>query len=110
MDLTTTLNDLKIESKENANSLSFTINRKGNCSVYGDIKVDYYPPNGAPFRVAALNGLAVYTTIEKRYVNINLKMLPKMSLNEGTFKILYSARPGNKKQEVFAEAELLLED
>jgi hypothetical protein len=106
--LTTTLSDLKLKSVEGANSITLLINRKGNSSVYGDLTVEYYPLNGKSFRVAALNGLAVYTTIEKRYVNINLKVLPEMNLNEGTFKIKYSSRPGAKIQKVFAEAELSL--
>jgi hypothetical protein len=108
--LSTTLSDLKLENLEGANILTLSLNRKGNSSVYGDLTIEYYPLNGDSFKVAALNGLAVYTTIEKRYVTIKLPMLPELNLNEGTLKIKYSSRPGDKKQVVFAEGELLLKN
>jgi hypothetical protein len=100
------LSDLKLENLEDA-TLSFVIHRKGNISTYGDLIVEYYPVKGKPLTVAILRGIALYTTIDKRYISLKLASLPEMNLNKGVLKIKYVSRPGTKEQ-VFAEEKLTL--
>jgi hypothetical protein len=107
---TATISDLKLNMLVKNTALSFTINRSGNSSLYGDLTIEYYPIKGKPFIVAKTRGIAVYTTIKKRYMSLNLKMLPKMNLKEGSLKVKYTSHKGDEVQKVFAETELLLAD
>tara|TARA_B110000091_G_scaffold206718_1_gene243948 strand:+ start:725 stop:1606 length:882 start_codon:yes stop_codon:yes gene_type:complete len=109
LSVTTTISDIKLHNIESP-KLTFILHRKGNRSIYGDIAVTYYPIKGKSFKIAALKGVGLYTTIEKRFMSLKLKGLSEINLKEGSIKIEFTSRPGNKKQESYAEAELLLTD
>jgi hypothetical protein len=104
-----TLTDLKIPNFQEP-EISFTLNREGNISVYGDFIVEYFPVKGEPFIVGRQNGVAIYTTINKRYISINLDKTSEMDLSKGLIKISYIGRAGaNKKGDYYATESLLLE-
>ena len=105
---TTTLSDLKLESQKDNNQIKFTLNRDGNSSVYGDFTVEYFPLKGESTTIAKIAGVAVYTTIKRRFMSINLLKSPLINLKEGSIKINYKTRPGDKKQVTLAEATLNL--
>jgi P pilus assembly chaperone PapD len=103
-----TLSDLKLDRQEDSNQLNFTLNRAGNRSLYGDFTVNYFPVKGESITIAQLNGVAIYTTINKRFMSINLPRTPSINFDEGTIKITYKTRPGEEKQRIFAESILPL--
>ena len=105
---TATLSDINVESQKDNNLLNFTLNRKGNKSLYGDFTVKYSTVKGKSITIARLNGVAIYTTINRRFMTINLPKTPSLNLNEGTIKIIYKTRPGEQKQIIFAESILTL--
>ncbi|MFA5297517.1 MAG: hypothetical protein WC389_04840 [Lutibacter sp.] len=102
-----TLSDLKLEKKQDL-SLSFTLNRTGNSSLYGNFIIEYVPLQGKPYKIGAMNGVAVYTNLNKRFLSIKLNAAPALDLKSGKIKLRYISRDDAKKQEVFAEAELEL--
>jgi hypothetical protein len=107
VNVSATLSDLKIPNLQEP-KISFTLNRKGNISLYGDFVVEYFPVKGKPFVVGARNGLAIYTNINKRYISIKLDKTSKFNLSEGFIRISYKSRTANGK-EVYASEDLLLE-
>ena len=102
------ITDVKLKSQKEINRLSFTVNRDGNKSIYGDFVVKYFPVKGKPIKISRLNGIAIYTNIKRRFMSIDLKKGPLINYNEGTIKIIYKSRPGEKKQSIFAESILAL--
>lgn len=105
---TTTISDLKLENVEDSNQLKFTLNREGNSSVYGDFTVEHFSVTGKSTTIGKIAGVAVYTTIKKRFMSINLLKSPLLNLKEGSIKINFKTRPGDKKQETLAKATLNL--
>lgn len=102
-----TLSDLKILNLQEP-EISFTLNRKGNISIYGDFTVEYFPVKGEPFIVGRQNGVAIYTTINKRYISIKLDKTSEMDLSKGLIKISYIGRAGADVKEVYYATESLL--
>lgn len=109
VDLGVSLDNLKLESRQDSDQyLAFKISRLGNISVYGNLTAEYIPPQGKPFQVGAVNGIAVYTSIDKRSVSMKLNVTPGLNLKEGKIKLSYVSRDDAKKKTVFAETELVL--
>jgi hypothetical protein len=103
------LSDLKLETDDaNNTSLTFTINRTGNISVYGNLKAEYIPEHGKPVQIGGLNGVAVYTNLNKRYVSIKLNTQADTNLKSGKLRLSYNSRDDARVQEVFAEAVQML--
>jgi len=99
-----TLSDLKFEKLSDMSQyLSLTINRKGNVSIYGDVIVQYIPKKGKPFQVGAVNGVGVYTDINKRNMIIKLDNKSGKTLTNGKLKIQY-VNNYQKKRVVYAES------
>lgn len=105
---TATLSDLKLENKDEETYISFAINRTGNKSMYGNLKVEYIPTQGKSYDVGQVKGMAIYTTVNKRYVAVKLKKTPGMGFKNGKFRVLFSSDETAKKQEIYAEATLEL--
>jgi hypothetical protein len=104
------LSDLKLETDDaNNRILTFTINRTGNISVYGDLKVEYIPENGKPVLIGVIKGVAVYTNLYKRYVSIKLDTPADVNLKSGKLRLSYNSRDDARKQEVFAEVVHVLQ-
>jgi hypothetical protein len=109
VELNVLLDSLKLECwQDTVQYLTFKISRLGNISVHGDLTAEYIPTQGKPLQVGAINGIAVYTSINKRNVAMKLNVTPEINLKEGKIKLSYISRDDAKKKTVFAEAELIL--
>ena len=71
------------------NTLSFKINREGNSSAYGDFRVYFTPKGGETVVVAQVNGLAVYTPLASRSVDIRLQTPSNLNLSNGELHITF---------------------
>ena len=85
--------------------IKLDLNRNGNISVYGDIKVNLVLPNGKTTTVGEMNGLAVYTPGTIRKCQVQLKK--GVDYSKGKLVISFSAQAEDKGVR-FAEAELIL--
>lgn len=100
-----TLSDLKFETKEDTiQTLKLTINRTGNISINGKLKVEYIPSKGKSYQVGAAN-VGIYTNLNKRDIVIKLNKTPGMDLKSGKLKVQYTNRD-EAKYVVYAEGEL----
>lgn len=108
--VSTTLTDLTLESapgKDKALLLSFTINRDGTRSVYGDLVATFTPAGGRSLEVAKVSGVAVYVPNARRKSKLPLQLPAGTALQKGTLTLRYHERPeaGGK---VMAEAKLVI--
>lgn len=108
--VTTTLTDLTLSpapGKDKALLLSFTINRDGTRSVYGDLVATFTATGGRPLEVAKVSGVAVYVPNARRKSKLPLQLPAGMALKKGTLTLRYHERPeaGGK---VMAEAKLVI--
>jgi hypothetical protein len=101
--VSTHINDIQLKNR----LLTFSLNRKGNISTYGNFLIQYIPEQGEPITIKKLVGIAVYTTIKKRIMTFNLNKTPDIDLKKGRLKIIYEA-PTGSIQQVFAEETILL--
>lgn len=100
------LSDLKLENQEETSqNLSLTINRSGNISLYGNLSVEYIPAHGKPYEIGTVNGVGVYTSINKRNISIKLNNMPGMTHKKGKLKVRYTS-PNDSRYVVYAESEL----
>ncbi len=98
--------DLKLEiQNDTIPVLKLTVNRTGNISVYGNFKVDYVPLQGKPYTVGVINGVGIYTNINKRFISIRLKNEVGTAFTSGKLRVRYTS-PEDAKYVVYAEAEL----
>jgi hypothetical protein len=108
IDATATLSDLKFQTQDQTlPNLSFTINRLGNISLYGNILVQFIPEKGKPYDVAAINGVGVYTSINKRKIILRLDTETGKPLTKGTLKVTYSSN-GDGKAVQYATSDLVI--
>ena len=108
VNVTATITDLKIPDIKKP-TLNFTVHRKGNVSVYGDLVVDYISDKGECYTLANMRGIAVYTTIEKRFMSLKLNNKDNLDLTKGSLKLSYIKRDDNNKNvEIFDTATMLL--
>jgi hypothetical protein len=70
-------------------TLSLRLNREGNSSAYGDFRVYFTPEGGKPVSVAQINGIAVYTPLAGRTVDIRLQTPSGLNLSRGELHIVY---------------------
>jgi hypothetical protein len=102
------MSDLKLEAQNDSSQiLKFILNRTGNISTHGDIKIDFIPAQGKAYQVGALVGVSVYTNLIKRNVEVKLKNVAGTKLVNGKLKVQYVSN-GDSKRVVMAEAELNL--
>ena len=100
-----TLSDLKLETNEDTiQNLKLTINRKGNISINGKLKVEYIPSKGKSCQVALMN-VGIYTNLNKRDISIKLNNPNGQDLRSGKLKVRYTS-PDDAKYVVYAEGEL----
>ena len=107
-EVTATMTDLQLESKDQTKqNLSFNINRTGNISLFGDIRVQFIPEKGKPYDVAAVNGVGVYTTINSRKMTVRLDTNTGELLKKGKLKVTYQSN-GEAKAVVYAATDLII--
>lgn len=101
-----TLSNLRVEQRNYAmQNLLFTINRLGNISTYGDIRVEFIPKQGKSYEIGLARGVGVYTCISRRNVALQLKVPEGLALKEGKLKVQYLCAEDGKHN-VYAESEL----
>jgi hypothetical protein len=111
LDAQTTLSDFswsEMDKPDPRPVLTFTINREGAASIFGDFTVRYRPDNGDESIVGILNGVAVYTPNLKRRVAIPLELPETGSFDRGDLFVRFSSR-SDLREEVIAEKELLIQ-
>lgn len=86
--------------------VSMNFHRKGNASVYGDIKVHHISANGKKTSVCDSKGFAVYTPGNLRKVRLKLSAIDGVNYEQGKLVVTYTSQ-GSKK-EVYTEAVLQL--
>lgn len=86
--------------------VNFTINRKGNISLYGDIQVNYVSTDNITTQVGIMKGVAVYTPNTFRHVQLPLKKAATIDYNKGKLVLTYTD-PAAKNQ-VIARSEINL--
>lgn len=87
------LNNVSLDLS-NKPTLSISINRKGNMSVYGNIFVNYISENVAPITIGSVKGIAVYTPNEKRDFSFVLQNTEEIDLSQGSLEISYESDLG----------------
>ena len=103
-----TLSDLKLEIvNDTIPRLHIAFNRTGNMSVYGDIQVDYIPPQGKTIVVGTVKGIAVYTPNAVRRFIMDLDKKAGVNYHTGALHLAFSAQ-ADTRAEKFAEADLPL--
>jgi len=106
VNVSATLSDLKLEiQQESLQYIRLTINRTGNISLYGDIIIQYVPPQGKSYQVGAVVGVGVYTNINKRNVVVKLKNTSGQTFKSGKLKVQYISDDESKRV-VYAEGEI----
>jgi hypothetical protein len=100
------LSELKLESQaKGKDNLKFALNRKGNKSLYGDIRIEFKPDNGKAIEITRLKGVGVYTNIEKRYISVKIDDEKKKLFTKGRLKVYYESNSVGKP-EIYAESEI----
>ncbi len=85
--------------------LSFNIDREGNMSTYGDIKINYISNDNKKYEVGNVKGVAVYTPGNVRKVKMQLQKPEGVNFSGGKLIVVYTE---NEKKKVIAKAELEL--
>lgn len=106
---TVTLSDFEIQQDNTVRAsavLSLKINREGSSSAYGDFRVNFTPKGGSPLTVGQINGVAIYTPLSSRSVDIRLQTPAGFSLSNGELHVIY-LEPGKDEQTgLIAESRL----
>lgn len=70
-------------------ALQLNLDREGNASIYGDLKVFFTPNGAAPQQVGEVGGIAVYTSLATRPVSIALETPKGVAFQHGTFAVSF---------------------
>ncbi len=89
-------------------TISFTINRSGNMSVYGDIDVEHISSEDNRTKIGEIQGVAVYTPNLLRKCVFQLDKINNLDYHTGKLLITYSSRREDKDTKLIKE-ELWLE-
>lgn len=99
------VDSLQLSNENNVQYLKMNINRNGNMSVFGDIKVNYIAPSGTSTPIAYIKGFAVYTPGTLRKAKIKLDADKKVNYSEGSIEVIYCKQESGT---VFAKSLLKL--
>lgn len=89
---TVSLSDFELKQANTVKAekiLSLKINREGNSSAYGDFRVYFTPKGGESVVIAQVNGVAVYTPLASRSVEIRLQTSAGLNLSNGELHIIF---------------------
>jgi len=85
------LSDVNLTAvNDTVSNVSFLINRKGDRSSYGNLRVEFVPASGKAFDVGLANGVGVYTDLESRRFNLSIRNRAEQPLKNGKLVIRYS--------------------
>jgi len=85
---------------DTVSNLTFSINRSGNRSSYGNLKAEFFPAVGKSIVVGMANGVGVYTDLSTRKFSMLIRNRAEQRLKNGKLVISYS----NSRED--GEAEL----
>ena len=105
------LSDFEIKQSntvKGGSSLSLKINRTGNESLYGDIRVYFTPKQGQSVLIGQANGVAVYLPLEKRAFEVRLNPPAGLNLANGELNVMYLKPDENEKSGKIAQSRLAL--
>lgn len=88
------LSDIKLEKEGENPKLSLILNRSGNMSVYGNIKVDHFSTEGVKTEVGIVKGVSVYTPNNKRNFSFELRNTGDVNLSKGKLEVYYFEEQG----------------
>jgi P pilus assembly chaperone PapD len=89
---TVSLSDFELKQANTVKAettLSFRINREGNSSAYGDFRIYFTPRGGESVVIGQINGVAVYTPLASRTVDIRLSTPSGLNLSNGELHIIF---------------------
>lgn len=96
------------EDSSGSPALSVEINRRGNSSSYGDIRVMFTPNDGQPLVIAQANSVAIYANMERRVFQLALNIPPGVRLSDGVLDIVYMKSGSGAEPDNIAETSLIL--
>jgi P pilus assembly chaperone PapD len=99
------LEDLVLDTSGEQPTLSLSINRSGNMSVYGNLKAEHISPAGKVTEIGQVKGISVYTPNSTRNFSFQLRESGSIDLKKGKLRLSYIEEKGN----VLATAEKSLE-
>lgn len=73
--------------------VSLRLDREGNRSVYGNLRVSFVPRSGPERPLASIDGLAVYTPLPSRSATVVLNRADLPKLVNGKLRVTFSDRP-----------------
>ncbi len=88
------LTDIELHNQGENPKLSLVLNRTGNMSVYGNIKVDHISPEGTTTEIGMVKGVSVYTPNGRRNFSFELRNAGEVDLSRGKLEITYSEENG----------------
>jgi hypothetical protein len=106
-----TLSNAKIVSAGQSGSaakISVDINRDGNSSAYGDLRVTYTPEGAAPIVIAQANGVAVYANMQSRRFEMPLNLPADLKLENGEVDLAFLKSGADEKSGTLARTLLIL--
>jgi P pilus assembly chaperone PapD len=87
-------------------TLSLKINRQGTSSAYGDFQVYFTPKGGQPVVIGQVSGVAVYTPLASRTLDIKLQTPSGFNLSNGELHITYLEPGKDETTGLLAESRL----
>lgn len=107
-DAKVSLSDLKLSiQNDTIPVMQVMMNRNGNMSVYGELKVTHKSPNGKTTVVGKASGIAIYTPNPARQFQLPLERKSSVDYHSGTIHVEYTS-PSDAKPLKYAEADLPL--
>lgn len=89
-------------------SISLTLGRQGERSLYGDFRVMFTPAGGTPVMLTQVNGVALYTPNTHRQVTLNLQAPSDIQLQSGELHVTYLKQGQDAREGLIAEGRLRL--
>lgn len=96
-----------VQNSKGAREMKFTIEREGNFSSYGHVRVLHIAQNGTETEVGNVMGVAVYTPGNLRHCSLQLNDPGKVDFKHGKLTIEYT-QPKEEGGGILAKSELLL--
>ena len=88
-------------------TIHFVINRSGNMSVYGDIKVEHINTSGKATEVKVAKGIGIYTPNATRNINLELDGDKGVNYHTGKIRVTYTLSTSDKSvKTIVAETDL----
>lgn len=97
------LSELSLDTLNEKPVLSTIINRSGNMSVYGEMFVTHFAPDGEETQVGMVRGISVYTPNQRRIFAMELQQ-QGVDLSQGKLQVTFQ----DDAADIFVTEELIL--